>query len=175
MKSTATVATTLDEIISKQTIHDLITLYSRTVDRCDVETLKSLFWPDGICQYGPRMNAWEWAELTVANLKTKNRTQHFIGNILVDVDGDSARAESYCRAYLEYETPDGTREMMIGGRYIDRWERRDGAWKIAYRLYVLDWNQNGPSTAIWREGFYQRFDVIGGRAPDDPVYTSPRE
>lgn len=41
----------------------------------------------------------------------------------------------------------------VGGRYLDRLERRDGAWAIAERTYVLDWNSNVDST-VDRDGSY---------------------
>ena len=28
---------------------------------------------------------------------------------------------------------------LIGGRYLDEWEKRDGEWRISARKYVLDW------------------------------------
>ena len=45
---------------------------------------------------------------------------------------------------------------VVGGRYLDRFERRDGQWKIAHRLYVMDWNINGASTAEWQHGLFGR-------------------
>ena len=30
--------------------------------------------------------------------------------------------------------------MLAGGRYVDRLERREGAWKIALRTNAIEWN-----------------------------------
>ncbi len=29
--------------------------------------------------------------------------------------------------------------MLVGGRYFDKYERRDGAWKFLHRAIVTDW------------------------------------
>src|SRR3546814_19209297 len=36
----------------------------------------------------------------------------------------------------------GGGDILIGGRYIDRFERRDGVWRIAHRTGLLDWRQD---------------------------------
>jgi len=28
---------------------------------------------------------------------------------------------------------------MIGGRYLDQWEKSDDEWRIAARKYIVDW------------------------------------
>ena len=63
----------------------------------------------------------------------------------------------------------GKMEMVVGGRYLDRLERRGGEWRIAWRTYVMDWNRNVPSTCRWDEGIYARLRNRGARFPDDPL------
>jgi len=31
------------------------------------------------------------------------------------------------------------------GRYVDRWEKRGGEWRIIERTYLHDFDQSGPS------------------------------
>ena len=160
----------LKETIAKQKIADVLTRYSRGIDRCDIDTLSGVFWPDAVADYGSgRQNALEWARATVTALKTMRRTQHAISNMLIDVEGDTARAETYCQAYHELDGPSGPMEMVVGGRYLDRLERRGGSWRIADRVYVMDWNRNIPCTAQWDEGIYAGLKRRGGRLPDDPL------
>ena len=102
------------------------------------------------------------------------RTQHALSNILIEVAGDRARAETYCHAFHEFDGDGGGggcggREMVVGGRYLDYLERREGAWRIAHRTYVMDWNRNTPSTGQWDEGIYGGLKIRGGRWPDDPL------
>jgi hypothetical protein len=160
--------------MARQDIGDVLARYCRGVDRCDLETLQGVFWPEATAQYGATIqNAWEWAAQLLPRLAQMLRTQHAISNSIIDVDGDRATAETYCRAYHEIETPEGRREMMVGGRYLDRLERRGGVWKIAARVYVMDWNQNTPSTAQWDGPMYGRLSTTGQRHPHDPLYSFP--
>src|SRR5439155_19757513 len=78
------------EIADRQAIAQVLTLYSRGIDRCDLETLTSTFWPDGTAKYGAEaQNAHEWAAATVAALKTMHRTYHSLSNMLIEVDGET--------------------------------------------------------------------------------------
>lgn len=164
---------TLELVASKIAIGETLARYCRGIDRCDVETLKSVFWPEAIANYGEAdQKAMAWCDAVIGALKTMLRTQHAISNILIEVDGDRAAAETYCRAYHEVETPQGRREMMVGGRYLDSLERRNGEWRILRRQYVMDFNQNGPSSSEWSEGLYAGLKVIGLRYPDDPLYRA---
>ena len=166
---------TLDEISAKICIGEALARYARGIDRCDMVALKSAFWSDGVTNYGDAdSNAWAWCEAVIPALKSMDRTQHALSNIIIDLKGDVADVETYCRAYHEVTTPDGKQEMMVGGRYLDRFERRNGEWRIAFRQYVMDFNQNGPSTAEWEKGLYAGLKVTGRRQPDDPLYATKR-
>jgi hypothetical protein len=161
----------LREVIARQKIADVLARYARGIDRCDLETLLSVFWPDATADYGSgAQSAPAWARATVAALQSMRRTQHALSNILVEVDGDHARAETYCQAFHEFDGADGAGvEMVVGGRYLDRLERRDGVWRISNRVYVMDWNRNGPSTSQWEGGIYAGLTIRGGRWPNDPL------
>lgn len=163
-------AADLRETIARQKIADVLTRYSRGIDRCDIDTLSAVFWPEATADYGSGpQNAQDWARATVSALKGMHRTQHAISNMLIDVDGDTARAETYCQAYHEIDGGAGRVEMVVGGRYLDRLERRGGAWRIVERIYVMDWNRNVPATCQWDDGIYAGLKRRGGRLPDDPL------
>jgi ketosteroid isomerase-like protein len=160
-------------VAAKLAITEALTRYCRGIDRCDIDALKSSFWPDAVANYGQAdQNAWEWGEATLKALRTMERTQHAISNILIDVaaSGDRATGETYCRAYHEVKTDGGVVELMVGGRYLDRFEKRGREWRIARRDYVMDFNQNGPSTSEWTTGIYAGLKRVGLRAPEDPLY-----
>lgn len=162
----------LREIGDRLAIQQVLTRYARGIDRCDVDALKSVWWPGATADYGDgAVDALAWSDGVVTALSAMLRTQHFLGNMLIDLDGDRAQAETYCRAYHEVESPDGRAEMEVGGRYLDRLERRDDEWRIAERRYVHDWNRNQPSTAQWTDGLYTGLKRVGGRRPDDALYT----
>ena len=60
--------------------------------------------------------------------------------------------------------------MTVGGRYLDTLEKRPEGWRIVERLYVMDWNRQGPATMRVEGGLYDVLQRRGGRKPADPLY-----
>ncbi len=163
---------TLDGVISKQAIHELGMAYCRAVDRGDEALLRSLFHADatvisgvvngGIDEFAPAI-----ASIIRGNLKS---SFHSVANEWVKVDGDSAVGESYVTAFTLADEGADAAQTNSGGRHVDRYTRRDGQWKILERVFVMDFNINQPSTAIFGEGPYEQLTLRGGFKPDDPVF-----
>jgi SnoaL-like domain len=63
---------------------------------------------------------------------------HNICNVLIELDGDIARCESYVIVIVRLPQDEGAMDWMHAGRYVDRFERRNGEWRIAYRTVVYD-------------------------------------
>lgn len=153
-------------------IMDLLARYARGIDRCDLETLNGIWAEGATVDFGNgAADAPGWCQATVAALSGMLRTQHMLGQMLIELDGDTAEAETYCQAYHEVAGPDGPYEMLVGGRYLDRLVRTPEGWRIAYRRYVMDWNSNQASTAQWDGPLYGSLLRRGRRAPDDALYT----
>jgi hypothetical protein len=99
-------------------------------------------------------------------------TMHVVANQLVEVDGgtDTARCETYGVAYHWGEPlDDARRNFTTGFRYVDRFERRNGVWRIARRVAVREWTHVVPADqqlVIPRERDGRR----GQRDRTDPVY-----
>lgn len=162
----------MNDVADRLAIADVLCRYARGIDRCDEAVLRAVWWPGAQCDYGNGVgDAGEWSAAVVVALAQMLRTQHFLGNMLIEVSGDRATAETYCRAYHEVPGPDGPQDMEVGGRYLDQLEKRGGEWRVAHRRYVLDWNRNSASTAQWDGPLYGGLTRIGARAPHDPSYT----
>lgn len=126
---------------------ELVTRMARAIDRCDAELLASLFHPDATDDHGMFVGtATDFIEWVMPVLATMKRTQHVIGQVLIEVDGEFAAGESYFIAHHALEGPDGDVFMTAAGRYLDRFERRDGIWKISHRRAVFDWNSSTQLT-----------------------------
>jgi hypothetical protein len=72
--------------------------------------------------------------------------QHHVTNWLIELDGDSARVESYFIVWNpEVDAETGSlKAVMSRGRYLDRFEKRNGEWKIVRRRVIIDWAELGP-------------------------------
>ena len=93
---------------------------------------------------------------------------HFLGNQLIDIDGDVAYAETYCLALIRVGCNNGEPlDRMHDVRYCDRFERRDGSWRIAHRVvaYGPEWFGSANQLADAPQNL-----VRSVRGPTDVVY-----
>lgn len=157
------------ELADRLAIAETLALYCRGIDRCDADQLAAVFTPDARIDYGD--GAKPIAETIpglMAGLGAMRLTQHNIANTVMRITGTRAKAETNCVALHLIPTPDGEVELVVGGRYLDRLEKREGRWQIAERLYVMDWNRTSPSTMQLEGGLFDGLQRRGARAGDDP-------
>jgi hypothetical protein len=151
-------------------IIDLAALYMRGLDRLDGALLEAQFWPGARCEYGVFSGtAADFAAFCMEMLQTHERNHHFIGQHLIDFTGpDEAYGEVYYQAYHRvFDDAGAPRDLFIAGRYVDRYERREGVWKIAYRSELVDWVRDDPATdAMVQSAPF----IMGQRKPGDPLY-----
>lgn len=166
-------AEVIDAIVSRQQIIDLTMAYCRGVDRADQALLAEIFHEDSVVVSGVFNGSGPDFAREICQIVTVifDKTFHSIANQWIEVDGDRAVGESYVIAVASGSDGEGgQREYLSGGRYIDRFERRDGVWKIAERTFVSDWSRADVSSEQ-RSGMYGALDLHGARGSDDPVYS----
>ncbi|EED34281.1 conserved hypothetical protein [Luminiphilus syltensis NOR5-1B] len=161
--------TAIDHALSHQAITELNYRYCRGADRGDVETLLSAFHDDAVVMSGVFNGcAREFAD-TVLPAISGMCTAHTVTNHWIEIDGDAAVGESYVMAFQGIPG-DSPEDRLIGGRYIDRYERRDGEWKIAERSFVMDWAMSEDSKDLLNAGMFEAMNK-GCRGDQDPVYA----
>lgn len=86
-------------------------------------------------------------------LDTLIASSHSIANILLRVDGDTARGETHFRVFHREPGKDGAPDYDYesGGRYLDRLERRNGEWRFTERNLIRDWYQITNGTGDWTD------------------------
>jgi 3-phenylpropionate/cinnamic acid dioxygenase small subunit len=75
-------------------------------------------------------------------------TQHLIGSILVDVNGDEALSRAYVQARHQALGASGGPVFDTNGEYIDRWERRPEGWRIIRRDAVWSTLTGDPAIIL---------------------------
>ncbi len=141
------------EIEAKQALHDLNARYCNGIDRRDQALLASVWWPESEIDFGLfKGTGAAFAELICTPNPAVETMFHFTSNELFEIDGDLASGRSYVIGMTVVDGPDGKTDQMVGGRYLDKYRRKEGVWKFTNRLFVLDWNVNQPGSAIWTEG-----------------------
>ena len=160
-------AHTLETLIARQEIEDVIYKYARGIDRMDFDLVRACYHPDAYDDHGTfQGGVEEFIEMCKGFLPRFAVTQHFMGNLFVEVDGEAARAETYAVAYHRLEGEDGGKDDVFGIRYVDRFERRDGEWRIAHRVVATEWRRVDPVPAGKIRG---GVGVWGRRDSDDVI------
>jgi hypothetical protein len=110
--------------------------FARILDNKQWDRLDDVFAHDICFDYGTGGDQHGMAALTVNMRRFLDRcggTQHLIGSILVDVEGDRATSRSYVQArHQRVDDPAGP-IFDSNGEYVDKWERRPEGWRIVRR------------------------------------------
>ena len=150
---------------------DCVNNQSRGHDRHDVELMTSVYLDDGVDEHGPTINSspayGEWANDTHSMVFEDHL--HNITTHTCEIDGDVAHCESYVIGAMRIR--DGKTMALMGGRYLDRLERRDGVWGIALRRCTIEWSMTGD-TAMLQAGAFKGF-LKGTWDHRDPSYARP--
>lgn len=154
-----------ERVADRLAIQDVMLRWCRAVDRLDVEAIRDVFHADGHDNHGPYSGGVDglidWVR---ARHKGIPFSSHQVSNMLIEFAGpDIALAETYARTIQTYppearaslvqlvgsneKLPDGEVDYFTSSRYIDRFERRNGVWKIRERTVVSDWKRVVPVPA----------------------------
>lgn len=135
----------LHALFEREQIRETIYRVSRAMDRADEALFRSCYqedaWDDHGYFKGPVSEFRPGSIFRPPNVLSVN---HFMGNILIELAGDVATAESYYLANQRAESDGKLVDTSFGGRYVDRFEKRGGVWKIAHRMTIFDWTRIDP-------------------------------
>lgn len=162
----------LEVLIDRQDILDCLTRMSRGTDRFDRALFLSAFHPDATIAAGPFVGGpealYDWSRELQET--AHEATHHALLNHSCDIDRDEAHTETY---YLYVaRNRDGT-NLLAGGRYLDRFQRRDGAWRIAVRNTLIEWSSLVPATAMPVDISDAAANGLAARGPEDLSYARP--
>ncbi len=129
------------DLLSKQAITEQLYRYCRALDRFDKGLALQCWHEGGSADYGADIYQgtgdgfveWVW----VVHEQGFSTHSHQITNVLIEVDGDTAVSEAYVTVALRPRQGD---DLVDRGRYLDRWEQRDGRWAIVARRFVSDFS-----------------------------------
>jgi hypothetical protein len=179
----------LKRLTDKSQILDVLLRYCRGVDRRDWELVRATFFDDcedDHAEFKGKRDAF------VAWLSERHSTAgflkstHILGNCLVEFASDDvAVVETYFTAKLKLGTDAGEHRAMlldakrdqsshsvrieVLGRYVDRFERRHGEWRVARRRTVFDSMRSEPVAADDTDALNPGW-ALGTRDKNDPVF-----
>jgi ketosteroid isomerase-like protein len=131
-------------------LNQLAYRYAAAVDARDVDAFLDVFTPDArMRSYHPQAED-PFSELVgheqLASIPGTMATMfgvtvHQMTNHLVEIDGDRASGSVLCTArHLSHDPADHSAWVVVI-QYVDRYERRDGRWRITDREIRFLWNE----------------------------------
>ena len=159
----ATAAT--DASAAAEAIRQAVLRYCRGVDRLDAELMRSAYHDDATDDHGVFVgSAADLCARVVRSHRRYEATMHCVLNHAIDIADDThATGEVYNVTYLLRAADAGRQLDTWWGRYLDRYECRDGRWAIVQRVCVHEWTRTEPLGAgmpieaqLFRQGHEDR-------------------
>lgn len=125
----------VDTTGDERNIERALILLARAMDARDWEQVASIVSADATADLGTGLLQGSGAiiELIRSFLDNCGVTQHLVGNVVVDVDGDQATSRAYVHDLHLSKTQPGSIFHTLGD-YHDRWERQSGEWRLVERM-----------------------------------------
>jgi hypothetical protein len=143
----------LENFLEREQIRDCIARLARGEDRRDAELISACYWPDSTSDYGVFVGTFDkYLAWVVPGSPAIPVTQHVLGQSVIELQGDAARVETQVISYHRVNMGKEERDTVIGGRYLDRIERRGSEWRIAQRTMLYDWFQDFGLSIDWSKG-----------------------
>ena len=142
----------LQRMLDHFEITQVLAEYTHGCDRCDIPHMASVYWDESWDDHGSvKAPGPEFARLMTERVLAETEAlSHQLGQSLIRVEGDNAGAETWFLAASCSRGEDGILvNNLLGGRYVDKLERRDGEWRISHRVVVKDWTASVPAQTDW--------------------------
>jgi len=139
--------TALRRLLDRGAIAECVHRYARGLDRRDAELVAAAYHASAVEDHGQYVGELDGLVEYLMDVHAPfSGYQRHVTTQNVGIDGDDAHAESY---FLSVIRIDGAEKLRLtGGRYVDRLERRDGEWRIAERIVVIEWYGAMPGGGI---------------------------
>ena len=165
----------LQSVVDRSEVAQVLAAFARGIDRVDENLLRSVLHPDSTLDLGPGIfqgTGGDYVNWVLGVLGGIKSSHHMIGQMRADVSGDTALVESYFHIHFRVEKPVGREDVFMGGRNLDRMERRPsgpaGVWKIVHRKQLLDWVRTEAVSDIF---YHQNPDALWSyRSKTDASY-----
>lgn len=126
---------TLQQLIDERDISRVLVRFAQVMDNKEWGAIGEVYAEDVRYDYGGGEQAGldTILKMTRYHLDLCAGSQHLIGTIRVDVDGDRAVSKSYVQARHQGAGDKSHLFFDTNGEYTDQWERRSVGWRIVRR------------------------------------------
>jgi len=128
----------------EQAIRNLLFTYAERIDRGDIDGMARLF-EHASYRAGDQPPLRDWHEIAALNQSLiilyddgTPKTQHVTTNVLIEIESAGHAASARSRFTVLQAAPGAPLQPIVAGRYHDRFEKIEGAWRFAARHIFMD-------------------------------------
>ena len=162
-------ATFLEELEARTAIEDCLKRFARAVDRQDWKAAREAYHDDAVDDHGFFKGPPDEFLAHIAKLhEVQEHSMHFNTNVLIEFQArDRAFVETYVLVLQRFRD----RRVTASARYLDRFEKRNGEWRVGYRTLVF--GDAVPDPMPQPPNFPPEF-TVQKHGLDDPLYRLRR-
>jgi hypothetical protein len=153
-----TTTSELKALLDREKIRERIARLARGEDRRSADMISSCYWTDATTDYGVFQGSFkEYLAWVVPGSDAIKNTQHVLGQSVIDLEwmsalAERARVETQVLSYHRVDMGQGDQDTLVGGRYLDIFEKRGNDWRIVRRTMLYDWYQDWGNAIDWSKG-----------------------
>lgn len=157
----------VEALKARESIRQQLSRYGRGQEWLDASLMDEVFFEDADIDFGFFKGVWRDYRPVLMDLEAGgDTTYHLLASEQIALTGpDTAEVEAYGLAGGRR----GADTQIYGGRYLMRFERREGVWKAAACRYVLDWTiKQTEATAVGAA--LGGINQVTDRSPSNPWF-----
>jgi ketosteroid isomerase-like protein len=155
----------LEELEARTAIEDCLKRFARAVDRQDWKAAREAYHDGAFDDHGFFKGPPDAFLAHIAKLHAvQEHSMHFNTNVLIEFQAkDRAFVETYVLVLQRF----GDRRVTASARYLDRFEERNGAWRVVHRTLVFG---DMVSEAMAEPPKFPAEFTVQKHGLDDPLY-----
>lgn len=123
-------------LVDERDIYRQLIHFARAMDNRDWQAIRNITSENLISDFG--MGIIEGNEKTIEFIRSFldncGTTQHILGNIIIDIDGDVATSQSYVSDMHLSSDEHSEKQFRTLGNYSDTWSKLNGVWIMIERI-----------------------------------------
>ncbi|MBV9192105.1 MAG: nuclear transport factor 2 family protein [Betaproteobacteria bacterium] len=155
--------------LERTAIEDALKRFARAVDRQDWKLARELYHDDAFDDHGFFKGPPDAFLAYIARMhEQQDHSMHFNTNVLIEFQAkDRAFVETYVLVLQRF----ADRRITASARYLDRFEKRKGAWRVVHRTLVFG---DMVAEPLREPSAFPADFTVQKHSMDDPLYKVPR-